>query len=102
MTEIDAEELAGWITIETGAPREAVEAVLALELEYMVGAGIVDIPGFEPTYYTQDELKGLPEGEVDIERLSRDAENKLRVSSDIAQSILEKETEFLAREGLVD
>lgn len=79
-----------------------MDAVLALELEYMVGARIVDIPGFEPRHHSQDELNGLPEGEVDIQRLSRDAETKLGVSADVAQSILEKESEFLARQGLID
>lgn len=49
-----------WIAEHADLPYEIVEAVLELELDYMVAVGIADASNYEVRYYSLDELPGAP------------------------------------------
>lgn len=100
MTVIDAEGQALWISEHLDLPLEVVKSVLALEFEYMVGVSIIDLPDYEFEIYERDELRRASPV-VDIERLSADAEEKLGIMKEVAESILAKESDFLAMRGLI-
>lgn len=100
MTVIDAEGQALWISEHLDLPLQVVEAVLALEFEFMVGVGIIDLPNYGFEIYEPEELRAR-EPIVDVQALSTDAEEKLGIMCEIAASILEKESDFLEMRGLI-
>lgn len=99
MTVVDAEGQALWISEHLDLPLQVVEAVLAIEFEFMVGVGIVDLPGYNFEIYEAGELQGESQV-VDVERLAKDAETMLGIMSEVARLILEKESDHLAMRGL--
>ena len=99
MTVIDAEGQALWISEHLDLPLGVVESVLALEFEFMVGVGIIDLPAHVFEIYVRDEL--LNEAPVvDHERLGADAEQRLGIMKEVAVRILDKELDFLEMRGL--
>ena len=100
MTVVDAEGQALWISEQLDLPLQVVETVLALEFEFMVGVGIIHLPDHNFDIYEPDELAGESQI-VDVERLAKDAENRLGIMSEVAAKILEKESDHLAMRGLI-
>ena len=101
MTVVDAEGLALWISEHLDLPLQTVEAVLALEFEFMVGVGIVDLPDYTFEIYRPDDFDGESRV-VDIERLAKDAEAKLGIMREVAKKMLEKESDYLEMRGLIE
>jgi hypothetical protein len=58
---IDPVGLRAWVAEHTDLPLEIVGAVLGLEFEFMVAAGIVEAPGYDyfPTYQPE-VVAGVP------------------------------------------
>lgn len=75
-------------------------AVLELELDYMVAAGIAEATEYELQYYPPEDLAGAP-NEVDPQLLAQDAQRVLRIPVEIAAGIFDAEFEFLKMRGLI-
>ena len=100
MTVVDAEGQALWISEQLDLPVGVVEAVLALEFEFMVGVGIIELPEEDLRLFTREELRHRSPV-VDIEELSLEAEDRIGVFCEVAKMVLIKESEYLEMRGLI-
>ncbi len=98
---VDGEGQAAWISEHTEVPLDTVTRVLQLEFEYMVGTRIIDLPDYEFEIFRPEEFAGRSDT-VDTEYLAVECEQRLGISRSIAETVLDKETDFLRMRGLVD
>lgn len=98
---IDAEGQAMWISEHTDLPQFVVERVLNLEFEFMVAAGIVDVPDYDFDYYSPEDLQDVGDI-VDTQRLAQDAERFLNIPVEIAALIFDAENQYFRMRGLTD
>lgn len=99
---VDVGDLAAQIAAETGVELETVARVLDLESELQEGVGLAHPPRATFVYYAETEFAGLaPEDGGDIERIAADAERLLNVPRAVALVVLEAETRYLQKRGIV-
>jgi hypothetical protein len=98
---VDEDGQVAWIAEHADIESDYVRQVLALEFEYMVGAGIITgVDDFTFGVYEPAELRGASKV-VDTDRLARDAEERLAIPKGVADKVFEHELAFLKMRGLV-
>lgn len=101
MQHVDEDGQVAWIAEHADIESDYVRQVLALQFEYMVGAGIITgVDDFTFGVYEPAELRGASKV-VDTDRLARDAEERLAIPKEIADRVFEYELAFLKMRGLV-
>jgi hypothetical protein len=92
---VDEDGQVAWIAEHADIESDYVRQVLALEFEYMVGAGIITgVDDFTFGVYEPAELRGASKV-VDTDRLARDAEERLAIPKEVADKVFEHELAFL-------
>lgn len=100
MTFISDEDLVAWVTEHADVDRDTADAVLRVELEYMIATGIATKPpDFEFQFYEPRALEGVP-AIVDTKRIAEDSQRLAGVDFDDACKVLEAEMEYLKFRGL--
>lgn len=102
---VDPEGLELWIAEHLGIDRSTVAGVLKVEFEYMIGIGIArpESPNdvdYHFEFYDPIELLREPPRFVDCKRVSEDIERFLGIPSELANTVLDAELDYLRMRGL--
>ncbi len=97
----DREELERYAEAMTSLEPHVIAGVLDLHDEYLIAAGIMQVPDHTFVHYDPETFESPP-GIVDESQLAADAYRFLGISEADATQVLEAELSYLQAKGLVE